>query len=393
MAIELSYVIITPYTIRKSRTGGVMSRLLSRTDLELVGARIITPTLELTEAYAKALRSTVKKRDERSAEMLSDYVLENFAPTEGRGHRLMLLLFKGEDACRKLFDIAGNLGIITGKTGYSKCAATGETIRDTYADVVLNPDGSVRYFEPAVLTPPEQSLETLKLFAEFCKNSSNVVQQFTEESPDHEQTLVIIKPENWRGPSVRPGNIIDMFSRTGLRIVGCKIFQMSVAQGLEFYGPVQGVLRGKLAPNIGAKAMAILEKELEFHLAENVLDDLTDIVGRRWADNQFNRIIEFMTGRRADTCPEDELEATGKAKCMIVIYDGPDAVNKIRNVLGPTDPNQAPGGTIRKEFGQDVMVNTAHASDSPENAVREMGIVRIEDNPIFEIVQTFMGSQ
>ena len=59
-------------------------------------------------------------------------------------------------------------------------------------------------------------------------------------SPDDERTLVIIKPDNWRHPSSRPGNIIDMLSRTGLRIVGCKVHRMSVNDALEFYGPVQG---------------------------------------------------------------------------------------------------------------------------------------------------------
>ncbi len=388
MAIELSYVIITPYTIRKSRTGGVMSRLLSRTDLDLVGAGIITPTQELTEAYAKAIQVTVGERDEKAGQLLHDYVLSDFGPTDGRGHRLMMLLFKGEDACRKLFSIAGNIGInpIEGKV-------TGETIRDTYCDLVLNSDGSVRYFEPAVLTPPKQCLDMLQLFAEHCANVRNVVENFAEESQDTERTLVIIKPDNWRGPSIRPGNIIDMFSRTGLRIVGCKVFQMSVATGLEFYGPVQGILRKKLAPNIGAKARTILEEQLNVKLDDAAEETLTTVVGEKWADDQFNQIIEFMTGSRPDACTATETNDPGKVKCMVVIYEGPDAVNKIRTVLGPTDPSQAPGGTIRKEFGQDVMVNTAHASDSPENAQREMKIVKIENNTMFDIVKKYIDSK
>jgi len=46
---------------------------------------------------------------------------------------------------------------------------------------------------------------------------------------------------------------------------------------------------------------------------------------------------------------------------------------KIREVLGPTDPAKAPPGSIRREFGSTIMVNAAHASDSPDNARREMG--------------------
>ena len=52
MATELSYVLLTPYTMRKSRTGGIVSRLISRTGLDLVAARVFTPSGELTEKFA-----------------------------------------------------------------------------------------------------------------------------------------------------------------------------------------------------------------------------------------------------------------------------------------------------------------------------------------------------
>ena len=52
MAVELSYVLFTPYTIRKSRTGGIISRLISRTGLDLVAARMFAPSKELAEKYA-----------------------------------------------------------------------------------------------------------------------------------------------------------------------------------------------------------------------------------------------------------------------------------------------------------------------------------------------------
>ena len=48
MAVELSYVLLTPYSIRKSRTGGIVARLISRTGLELVAARMFAPSRELT---------------------------------------------------------------------------------------------------------------------------------------------------------------------------------------------------------------------------------------------------------------------------------------------------------------------------------------------------------
>jgi len=49
---ELSYVIATPYSMRKSRTGGIVGRLISRTGLDLVGGRMFAPSSELAKRYA-----------------------------------------------------------------------------------------------------------------------------------------------------------------------------------------------------------------------------------------------------------------------------------------------------------------------------------------------------
>ena len=72
---------------------------------------------------------------------------------------------------------------------------------------------------------------------------------------------------------------------------------------------------------------------------------------------------------------------------MALVYRGIDAVAKIRAVLGPTDPSKAPPGSIRKEFGQTVMINAAHASDSQENARREMEIIRIAENNLKPLLE------
>jgi nucleoside diphosphate kinase len=63
-----------------------------------------------------------------------------------------------------------------------------------------------------------------------------------------------------------------------------------------------------------------------------------------------------------------------------LIYQGPNAVAKIREALGSTNPANAPHGTIRKEFGTTIMINGAHASDSVENVARETGIIRLQEN-------------
>jgi len=49
-----------------------------------------------------------------------------------------------------------------------------------------------------------------------------------------------------------------------------------------------------------------------------------------------------------------------------------NAVAAVREIVGPTDSKKAPKGTIRGDFGVDVMVNIVHASDSPENAEIEL---------------------
>ena len=102
------------------------------------------------------------------------------------------------------------------------------------------------------------------------------------------------------------------------------------------------------------------------------------------AEHQFNRIVNFMTGHTSDA------EAAGDpGKMVALVYEGVDAVAKIRNVLGATDPRKAAPGTIRRELGQDIMVNAAHASDTPENAKREMNIINIRENNLKPLVESF----
>ena len=96
---------------------------------------------------------------------------------------------------------------------------------------------------------------------------------------------------------------------------------------------------------------------------------------------------------RPSTCPADLRNEPGTAKILALIYQGVDAVRKIREVLGPTDPAKAPHGTIRREFGETIMVNAAHASDAPENAQREMGIVQINENNFRTLVDGWFAKK
>ena len=391
MSIELSYVLITPYSIIKSRTGGIIARILSRTDLELVSSQIFAPNEEFVKKFATSLEQReVFGLTDKKIKLFQDYILENLMPTDGRRHRVMLLLFRGENAVEKIFKICGGLY----ETDFFGQGNPSETVRDTYADLVWadNEKTVVKYFEPAIIVGRnKKSCEvTLRMFSEYLKTQENIVENVIYQNPEKVQrTLVIIKPDNWKFASSRPGSIIDMFSRTGLRIIGCKMYRMSTAEALEFYGPVKDVLVEKLSGVFGDKAADMLKANFNIALSDNSIKMIHEGFGKDYAINQFESIVEFMSGTKPSQCTKEELDAPGKVKCMILIYEGENAVEKIRQVLGHTDPSKAEGGTIRKEFGSNVMVNSAHASDSPENAIREMGIVKISKNTMSERIDDF----
>jgi len=388
MSQQLAYVIITPYSLHKSRTGGILSRLITRTGLELVGARMFAPSPELVQKYAEETISANDPQDPRIQELIYKYILQNFSPDpkSGRRRRVMMLLFQGEDAVRKTRSVVGNI---------SADRRGGETIRDTYGDLIIDENDQVRYFEPAVLAAPtpEEAESKLRIWAHYSEFDGGVLENVIGYQPNEkpQRTLVLIKPENFRFPTGRPGNMIDFFSRTGLFIVAVKLHRMSVAQAIEFYGPVREVLRSRLRDVVAAKAKAAIEKELGFKVGIEQEQQLGTILGPSFGDYQFENIVKFMSGRAPSETKPDDQKKPGPEKCIALVYEGVEAVRKIRDVLGPTDPSKAPPGSIRREFGQTIMVNAAHASDSEDNASREMAIIDVGENNFRQIVDEFYG--
>jgi nucleoside diphosphate kinase len=352
-AEELSYVIVTPYSMRKSRTGGIIARLISRTGLDLVTSRMFAPSAELTKRYAETIVTETEPRHRATQELIRDYVLKNFTGKKnGQRARALFLVFRGPDAVEKIHHTIGH--IVHERT-------SGETIRDTFGDYITDESGKVIYFEPAALAAfdPKAVERDLKLWSEFSDSDGGILDHVIEfpKNANVEKSLVLIKPDNFKFPNQRPGGVIEVFSRTGLYIVGFKVHRMSVAQAEEFYGPVLAVLENKLGAEKGRNA---------------------------WED-----IVEFMAGGRPSTSKGDQRNAPGSEKCIAIVYQGDDAVRKIREVLGPTDPAKAPPGSIRREFGQSIMINAAHASDSAENAKREMAIVQVEENNFKPLIESF----
>ena len=76
----------------------------------------------------------------------------------------------------------------------------------------------------------------------------------------------------------------------------------------------------------------------------------------------FPEIVEFMQS----------------SPVVVATLQADNAVEKVRDLVGVTDPSEADEGTLRKIHGTDVMRNVIHASDSVENAIAE--IERFLDN-------------
>ena len=324
MADQLTYAFITPTALRKGRTGGILGRLISRSGLELYTGRVFAPSAKLLGDLAATLPNQPKT---------ADYLKDLAA-----GSQSLVLVLKGEDSVSKVATIIGDDTSMGGR---------GETLRDTFGDLIEE-GGKVVYFEPGVIASATaaEAAAGLKLLADASDAEGGVLDIASSFSEPTEKTLVLIKPDNFAFPSTRPGGVIDLFARTGLALVGFKPFHMSVAQGEEFYGPV-----------------------LDF-LVEKLPD------GRA----QWESIIAFMAGKHPSECTSGEKNAPGTQPCVALIYQGPNAVAKIREALGSTNPVNAAHGTIRKEFGTTIMINGAHASDSVENVTRETGIIRLQEN-------------
>jgi nucleoside diphosphate kinase len=238
-----------------------------------------------------------------------------------------LLVFRGDEAVAKLASAVGSKS---------------------------NPGSLAAMLGEDMLSAAQLGTDVLSVLRGFADHQSDTLQAAVPAGA--ERSLVLIKPDNFEFSGTRPGLVMDVFARTGLSLIAMKVHHMSVAQGMEFYGPV--------------------------------LDALSEKFGAEKGRDHWENIVEFMAGSRPSSVPESDHALPGSRKILALVFEGTDAIAKIRTVLGPTDPAKAPAGTIRKEFGTNIMVNAAHASDSAENAAREIGIVRVKDNPLKGFVES-----
>ena len=126
-----------------------------------------------------------------------------------------------------------------------------------------------------------------------------------------ERTFSIIKPDATRRNLT--GKVNAMIEAAGLRIVAQRRIHLTRAQAEGFYA---------------------VHAERPF----------------------FGSLCEFMTS----------------GPVVVQVLEGDNAIAKYREVMGKTNPADADAGTIRKEFAESIEANSAHGSDSPENAAIEI---------------------
>ncbi len=128
---------------------------------------------------------------------------------------------------------------------------------------------------------------------------------------DPRHTLAIVKPDALG--SGLAGRILAHLEDEGFRPVAARVLRLSRAEAEAFYD---------------------VHREKPF----------------------FGSLVEFMTS----------------GPCMALALEREDAVPKLREVIGATDPAEAAEGTVRALYAESVERNAIHASDSPENARKEL---------------------
>jgi len=131
------------------------------------------------------------------------------------------------------------------------------------------------------------------------------------QKPREEKTLIIIKPDALNRALV--GDIISRFERKGLKMVGLKMVQLNDEILKDHYS----------------------------HLADKPF---------------FPKIAEFMK----------------KWPVIVMVLEGLQAVDSVRLITGETLGRTADAGTIRGDFSMSIQANIVHASDSTENAEKEI---------------------
>jgi nucleoside-diphosphate kinase len=91
----------------------------------------------------------------------------------------------------------------------------------------------------------------------------------------------------------------------------------------------------------------------------------------RWTKAQAEKFYEV---HKARPFYADLVRFMTSGPIVVQVLEGEDAIKKYRDVMGATDPAKAAPGTIRKELAEGIERNSAHGSDSAENAATEIAL-------------------
>jgi nucleoside-diphosphate kinase len=148
-----------------------------------------------------------------------------------------------------------------------------------------------------------------------------------------EKTLVLIKPDGLHKSLT--GDIISTLSVTNLRIVGAKVVNVSRELSEKHYCELEKNLMKKLGESEGKKI--------------------------------FEEVLNYIQGKFHTN------------RVFALVYKGKDAVKKVKELAGETNPEKALPVTIRGKYGRihsetKVMENVMHCSDSVKNAEKEIAL-------------------
>ena len=120
-------------------------------------------------------------------------------------------------------------------------------------------------------------------------------------------------------------------------------------------------------PNGEAHKIAIRKPQ------EVKLIDLSDIVMQKNPDLTKEEAEEFYAVHKQRPFFDELINFMSSGACIILALEKDNAVVAWRETIGATNPKEAAGGTIRKDFATNVQENAVHGSDSDENAEKEIG--------------------
>ena len=381
--IQLSYLLITPYAIEKNLIGNIVSRLSLKLPSP-IGIMMVNPTQLFAQKYIQFIQETTNKDNIFISKLFINYIKINFVSK----NRIMILLFSGKNIKTKVNNVVGHI-----------MNDNNTTIHNSYSSSFYDNHTNIPHtFKPAVitslLTPGNSIQETqeLSLIYNFLFKQPNITTITTAYNKKSlikdEQSLVIIKPDIWQCPySTKTGSIIDTITQQNeLQLVGCKLHTMSIEEATKFYKPIKIILRKKNQYNTINKIQKIIFDQFNISILKNKLKIIATQINNQYSDRQFQELIMYMTGQTTSTNSYQFNYA-----CMIMVYQGNNAIAKIRTLLGNTNPQIANYGTIRKNFGKNIMQNAIHASDSYNNAIKEMKIIKIQSNTLLKILKQFIN--